>query len=331
MSALKKFCQHTWVLLVTGLIGTVFAQTPGQDAWPTKPLRVVVAGGAGGGGDLLMRLIGQQLSLSLKQPVIIDNKPGGSGALATRDVMAQAADGHTLLFTPAAYTVMAQAMPKKPPYDVLKDLTPVAQVGAGGVYLATSTDFPAGNMKEFVAHVKANPDKYSYASFGIGSSGHLVMAALENQTGMKLNHVPYKAMTAILTDLQNGNVKIAFVDTTSSTALVKAGKIKIMGVSGSARTVALPDIATMTEQGFKFNTDGWYGLFAPRGTPAATVARLNKEINRILVSPDMTARFAQLNLSHPPLKSPEQFAQTLRDDLKAWSKIVDDNHITPED
>lgn len=327
MNTLNTFSRCALLWLAVGL--TCMAQA--QDTWPTKPLRVVVAGGAGGGGDLLMRMIGQQLSVSLKQPVIIDNKPGGSGALATRDVMAQPADGHTLLFTPAAYTVMAQAMPKKPPYDVLKDLTPVAQVGAGGVYLVTSADFPADNMKAFVAHIKANPDKYNYASFGIGSSGHLVMAALENQTGMKLNHVPYKAMTAILTDLQNGTVKIAFVDTTSSTQLIKAGKIKAMGVSGTARTVALPDIPTMTEQGFRFNTDGWYGLFAPRGLPTAIASKLNKEVNRILVSPDLSARFLQLNLSNPPLKTPEQFAQTLREDLKAWSKIVEDNHITPED
>lgn len=327
MNKPNTFSRRALLLVAVGL--TCAAQA--QDTWPTKPLRVVVAGGAGGGGDLLMRMIGQQLSVSLKQPVVIDNKPGGSGALATRDVMTQAADGHTLLFSPAAYTVMAQAMPKKPPYDVLKDLTPVAQVGAGGVYLVTSPDFPAGNMKEFVAHIKANPDKYNYASFGIGSSGHLVMAALENQTGMKLNHVPYKAMTAILTDLQNGTVKIAFVDTTSSTPLIKAGRIKVMGVSGSARTVALPDIPTMTEQGFKFNTDGWYGLFAPKGTPVAITGRLNKEINRILVSPDLAARFLQLNLSNPPLKTSEQFAQTLREDLKAWSKIVEDNRITPED
>jgi len=138
-------------------------------------------------------------------------------------------------------------------------------------------------------------------------------------------------MTAILTDLQNGTLKIAFVDTTSSTQLLKAGKIKAMGVSGTGRTVALPDIPTMTEQGFRFNTDGWYGLFAPKGLPAAITSKLNKEVNRILVSPDLSARFLQLNLSNPPIKTPEQFAQTLREDLKSWSKIVEDNHITPED
>jgi len=302
-----------------------------RDAWPAKPIRVVVAGAPGGGTDLLMRVIGQQMSVSLKQPVIIENKPGGNGVLAAKDMLSSAADGHTLLFTASAFTVMAQAMPRKPPYDVLRDFTPVAQVGAGGVYLVTRADFPAANMKEFVAHVKAHPDEYSYASFGIGSSGHLVMAALANQTGMKLNHVPYRAMTTILTDLQNGNVKIAFVDTTSSTPLIKAGRIKAMAVSGSGRTIALPDIPTLTEQGFRFDTDGWYGLFAPKGTPEPVIAALNKEVNRILASPELKERFLQLNLANPPLKTPEQFARTLRDDLRIWSKIVQDNHITPEE
>lgn len=301
-----------------------------ESPWPQKPIRVVVAGAPGGGSDVLMRLIGLQLSKALKQPVIIDNKPGGNGVLSARDAMSSPADGHTLLFTAAAFTVMAQAMPVKPPYDVTRDFAPVAQVGAGGVYLVTSRDFPANNLKELVAHVKANPGKYNYASFGIGSSGHLVMAALGNQHGFQLNHVPYKAMMAIFGDLQNGNIPIAFVDTTSSTALIKSGRIKVMGVSGTGRTVALPEVPTLSEQGFKFDTDGWYGVFAPPGTPTSVIAALNAEINRILVSPELQERFLQLNLSNPPLKTPEQFAQTIRDDLKVWTRIVQDNHITPE-
>ncbi|MFO1219325.1 MAG: tripartite tricarboxylate transporter substrate binding protein [Burkholderiaceae bacterium] len=316
--------------IVIALAACAAGTLRGEAPWPNKPIRIVVAGAPGGGADPLMRVIGQQMAKTFKQPVIVDNKPGGNGVLSAKDVLASPADGHTLLFTAAAFTVMAQAMPGKPPYDVTRDLAPVAQVGAGGIYLVTSNDFPAANMKEFVAHVKANPGRYNYASFGIGSSGHLVMAALQNRHGLELNHVPYKAMTGILGDLQNGNVPIAFVDTVSSTPLIKAGKIKVMGVSGTGRTVALPDVPTLTEQGFKFDTDGWYGVFAPAGTPAPVIAALNAEINRIVVSPELKERFAQLNLANPPLKSPEQFGQTVRDDLKVWSRIVQDNRITPE-
>ncbi|HEY1091267.1 MAG TPA: tripartite tricarboxylate transporter substrate binding protein, partial [Burkholderiaceae bacterium] len=183
-----------------------------QNAFPSKPIRIVAAGAPGGGMDLLARLIGDQLQRALKQPVIIENKPGGNGAIAASAVLHAPADGHTLLMTAAAFTVMAQAMPGKHAYDITRDLAPVAQIGSGGVFLVVAPDFPAKDMKELVARVKASPDNYAYASFGVGSTGHLVMAALQEQTGMRINHVPYKGMQQIFGDLMNGTIKIGFVD-----------------------------------------------------------------------------------------------------------------------
>lgn len=302
-----------------------------QSSFPSKPIRIVAAGAPGGGMDLLARLIGDQMQRALKQPVIIENKPGGNGAIAASSVLHAPADGHTLLMTAAAFTVMAQAMPGKHSYDVTRDLAPVAQIGSGGVFLVVAPDFPAKDMKELVSLIKANPDKYAYASFGIGSTGHLVMASLQEQTGMKINHVPYKGMQQIFGDLMNGTVKIAFVDVSASLPHIRAGKFRALAVSGSGRMPASPEIATMSEQGFKFDTDGWFAMFAPKNTPAATVDVLNREIANALASPELQARLLQLNLAKAPRKTPAQFGETVREDLKTWTKIVQDNHIRAED
>lgn len=324
-------CRRRSFVAALACAGLVPALAAAQDPFPGKPIKIVAAGAPGGGLDLIARLIGDRLQQSLAQPVIIDNKPGGNGVIAAKAVIGAPADGHTLLMTAASFTVMAQAMPKKPPYDVIRDLEPVAQIGSGGVFLVVAPDFPARNMQELVALIKAQPDQHSYASFGVGSSGHLVMAALQNQTGMKINHVPYKAMQQIFTDLMGGNIRIGFVDVTSSLPLIRTGKIRALAVSGSSRMPASPDIPTMTEQGFRFDTDGWFAMFAPKGTPAAVTATLNREIANALAAPELQARLLQFNMANPPRKTPEQFGQTVREDLKAWTRIVRDNHITPED
>ena len=301
-----------------------------QDPFPSKSVRIVAPGAPGGGMDLLARVIGDHRQRTLKQPVIVDNRPGGNGVIAANAVLNAPADGYTLLLTAASFTVMSQAIAKKPAYNVTRDLMPVAQIGSGGVFLVVSPSFPAKTMKELVDLVKAEPDKHSYASFGVGSSGHLVMAALENQTGMRINHVPYKGMQQILGDLMNGNVKIGVVDVSSSLALIKAGKIRPLAVSGSARMPASPDVPTMTAQGYRFDTDGWFALFAPKNTPPAVVSVLNREVADALAAPELKARLLQLNLANAPRKTPEQFAQTVRDDLKVWTKIAQDNKITPD-
>ncbi len=313
--------------LACTLVGTTALA---QDPFPSKSIRIVAAGAPGGGMDLLARVIGDHMQRTLKQPVIIDNRPGGNGVIAANAVLNAPADGYTLLLTAASFTVMSQAIAKKPAYDVTRDLVPVTQIGSRGVFLVVSPSFPAKTMKELVDLVQAEPDKHSYASFGVGSSGHLVMAALENQTGMRINHVPYKGMQQILGDLMNGNVKIGVVDVSSSLALIKAGKIRPLAVSGSARMPASPDVPTMTEQGYRFDTDGWFALFAPKNTRPAVVSVLNREVADALAAPELKARLLQLNLANAPRKTPEQFAQTVRDDLKVWTKIAQDNKITPD-
>ena len=196
--------------------------------------------------------------------------------------------------------------------------------------LVVTSDFPVKTLREFVDLVKANPNKYNYGSWGVGSGGHLAMEALKMQAGIKLNHVPYKTIPLILNDLIGGQINIGFVDSTTSLVHIRSGKLRPLVCSGTRRGPALPDLPTMTEAGYKFDVDAWFAMFAPAGTPMPIVRRLNEEINRILLLPDMRARFTALNMPEPPVKSVDQFAQTVRDDIVAWGAVIKAADIKPE-
>jgi tripartite-type tricarboxylate transporter receptor subunit TctC len=309
------------------LCASAFAQ---QAAYPVRPITLVVGNAPGSGGDLLCRLFANGLSASLKQPVIVDNKMGANSAIAGNAVARAKADGYTLLFGNASGTVINQAVQKAMPFDALNDLVPVAQVGAGGVALVATPDVPATGMRDFIALAKANPGRYDYATWGVGTSGHLVMEWLARNRGMVLNHVPYKSITAIAQDLQGGVVRVGFLDVASSMPLVKAGRLKILGITGSLRSPGMPDAPLMSEQGVDFTTDGWYGFFAPKGTPAALVSLLNQEVNRLLTSDAMREKLLQLNIANAPLKSPQEFARTVREDHAVWEQIARSANIRIE-
>ena len=310
------------------LLGVPVARA--QPAWPSRPVRLVVPSGPGGPTDTFARLFAEQFARAFGAQFVIDNKPGANGIIGN-DIVAKAApDGHTLLFTYAAAVAVNHALQPKLPYDALKDLQPIAQIGAGGNLLVVTADFPARTLREFVDLVKANPDKYDYASWGVGSGGHLAMEALKMQAGIALRHVPYKTVPQIFPDLFGGVIKVAFVDTTTSLPHIRSGKIRPLVTSGSRRVPALPELPTLSEAGYRFDVDAWYGMFAPAGTPMAIVRRLNEEVNRFLVSPEMRSRFASLNMAEPPIKSVEQFAQTVRDDVQAWSAVIRAANIKPE-
>lgn len=298
-----------------------------QEAYPSRPITLVVGNSAGSGGDLLCRMIAGGLSSALKQPVIVENRVGANSAIASQAVVRAKPDGYTLLFGNASSTVINQAVQKAMPFDARTDLTAIAQVGAGGVVLVATPDFPANGMKEFIATAKANPGKYDYASWGIGTSGHLVMEWIAHHRDIKLNHVPYKSISAIAQDMQGGMVRIGFMDVATAMPLVKQGRLKVLGLTGSLRSPGLPAAPLMAEQGVEFTTDGWYGLFGPKGMPAPVVALLNQEVNRLLTSSAMRERLLQLNVADAPVKSPEEFAKTVKDDLNVWEQIARSGNI----
>ena len=321
--------QFSLAAAATGMAPLAMAQA---SEWPkARPVRIIATGVAGAGTDVYARLFAEQYSRTFGQSFIVENKPGANGAIGNDYVAKAAPDGYTLLWSYAAAVVVNHALMPKMPYDAIKDLQPIAQVGSGGNLLMVAPDLPVKDLKEFVALVKASPGKYDYGSWGIGSGGHLSMEALAFQAGLKMNHVPYKATAALAQDMMGGVIKIAFLAVETAQVVQKAGKGKPIAISGTRRAPNMADIPTMTEQGYKFDIDAWYCLMAPAGTPLPIVRRLNEETNRLLQDPAMGQRLTALNFSMPaPIKSVDQFAQTIRDDIDAWTKVIKAANIKPE-
>ncbi|MEM5275245.1 tripartite tricarboxylate transporter substrate binding protein [Cupriavidus taiwanensis] len=298
-----------------------------QDAWPARPIQMVVASSAGSGTDALARLLAQRLSVSLKQPVVVDNRPGGSGVVGTSFVVKAPPDGYTLLYTTASNMVIAPAVLKTIPYDPKKSLVPIAETAEGGVVLLVSNDLPVHSLPELVRFVKANPDKYGYATWSTGSSGQLTMEWLKKQTGMQTDHVPYRTSNQLLTDLASGVVKIGWTDPGAPIPFLRSGKIRAIAITGNARAPQLPEVKTMGEQGYKFDAVGWFGVFAPAGTNPAILKRLGDEINKVQKAPDLAAAMKTMNFGPPPVTTPEQFREMVGRDLQLWSKIAADARI----
>lgn len=232
----------SFAAVVFSLVAAVWSlQAAAADAWPSRPIRLVIPSAPGTGSDLVGRAMAERLGAALKQPVFVDNKPGGSGLIATRAVMSST-DGHTLLYTNASFTVMLAAMKPDLGIDFNKDLTPVALTAVGGVFLLVNPAFPAQNLKELIAEVKAHPDKYTYGSWGIGSNGHLTMEWLKRQTGMKTEHVAYKSMGTILTEMSTGILQMGWTDPVSSVPFIQTGRVKAIAVNGTVRTPQLPNL-----------------------------------------------------------------------------------------
>ena len=321
-------------LLGAGIAATLAATLAAGNAsaadWPTRPVRIVVASAPGSGGDILARMFGENFAKAWGQAFIVENKVGANGLIGNDAVAKSAPDGYTWLMSYALAVVVNPAMIAKMPYDTLKDLMPVVQVGAGGPLLVVADNFPARNIREFIDYARANAGKINVASFGIGSGGHLALEVLTQAANLKLNHVPYKSVPAIYPDLLGGNIGVAFVDPITVLPHVRSGKLRALMVSATRRPPQLPDVPTMTESGFRWDADTWYGLFAPGGTPLELARRMNQEVNRLMQVPEVRARFASLNLAEAPPRTVEQFTQTVLDDMAAWTRVVRAGNIKAE-
>ena len=323
--------KRRWALAALAASTLAFnATAQGHDTWPSRPITLVVASGPGSGVDIAAREMAQKISIALKQPVVVDNKPGGSGMLAGGTVARAKADGYTLLYSNASFVAVAPAVLKSMSYDPVKDLTPIAQTAAGGILLLVNKDVPANNLKELVALVKANPDKYSYGTWGNGSSGQLTMEWLKKQAGLKIAHIPYKTTPQIMNDLISGVLQVGWSDPGTPVPMIESKQLKGIAVSGNVRVPRTASIATMGEQGHGFDAVGWFGVFGPANLPKAITDRLNAEINKVQKSPEMAKRMEGWNLEPPPAKSPEEFKAIIARDVKLWTSIAKDANISED-
>ena len=312
-------------LLLVGMGASTAAGA--QPAYPSKPVRVVVAFTAGGTTDILARAVTQKMSEALKQPFVIDNKPGGGGNIGTEFVVRAPADGYTLIVNSVGPMAVNQTLYKNLPYDPLTDLVPVVQIADVPNVLVVNPDVPAKTLEEFIAYAKANPNVLNYGSTGVGTSSHLSSYMLSKRIGADTLHVPYKGANA-LTDLMAGRIQFMFATIPSVISHIKAGKLRAIAVSSVKRSRSLPDVPTVEEKGFPgFAAGSWFGFFAPKGTPQPVIALLNKTVNDAL--PSLEAQMIREG-ADPIGGTPAQFGKFTREEYEKWKLIVQASGATAE-
>jgi tripartite-type tricarboxylate transporter receptor subunit TctC len=319
---LRSFARRA---LVAGLAALATGVACAQEAsYPNQPVRIVVPYPAGGATDTLARALAAKLQESWGQTVIVDNKPGASGAIGNDFVAKSAPDGHTVLLAITAI-VQLPAM-KKLPYDVMKDLRPLVQVASTNSAFVVPLTAQASTLKEFIALAKANKGKYDYGSYGVGTSSHIQGSLLNLQAGLDLAHVPYKGAAPLLQDLKGGQLSSAFID--MATLRPHLEGFKVLAVTGAQRNRVLPNVPTFAELGFhSFEPVGWFGLFMPAGVPANVAKKFAAEAERILKLPDVVARIESLGMT-PGNLAGEDFARVVRSDAQVYAKIIKDANIT---
>jgi tripartite-type tricarboxylate transporter receptor subunit TctC len=297
-------------------------------SWPTRSVRIVVPFGAGGATDIYARIVGQHLQAALGQPVVIENRPGGNFAIGTELVAKSPPDGYTLVMITSSHSVIEALGVNRTKYQLMRDLVPVATLSSAEGVLVIHPSLPAANLREFIALTKSKPGQINYASTGNGSMLHLQAKLLESMAGLDMVHVPYKTGGAARVDLLEGRVQAMVHPVTGATALIREGKLRALGTTGSQRSAALPDVPTLAEAGVPgYDVPVIIGLAAPAGTPKPVIDRLSTEINAILKRPDVQEAWAKADSKTLTL-SPEQFGQALEAEITRWGKVIRDAKIT---
>ena len=308
--------------LSLALLGAAGAQA--QTAYPSQPIKFIVPYPAGGATDVLARMVAQKMQDSWQQTVVVENKPGAGGTIGNNLVAKAPADGYTVLFGIVA--LLQQISLMKLPYDPLKDFAPISRVAISPSVFAASTSLPVNNLAELIKLVKANPGKYSFGTYGPGTSAHLQGELLNLQTGMDLLHIPYQGAAPLVTAMLGGQLSTAFMDAGSSRQHFP--KFKLLGVTGSERLSWLPNVPTLKEQGLNsFEPLGWFGMFLPVATPKPVVDKFSLEIQRILKLPDVREKIESMGLV-PGGESQDQFAQVMKSDAEVYARIIRDAKIS---
>jgi tripartite-type tricarboxylate transporter receptor subunit TctC len=319
------------VLLLRGLVcialtlaTTLPVHAQGADGYPSKPIRIVVGYSPGGANDILARLVGQKMTETFGQQVIVENRPGTAAIIGTDAVAKAAPDGYTLLMGASGPIVFNPALYSKLPYSPTRDLTPVSMIGSFPLILVVQSGAPQRTVKELVAYTQANPDKSNYGASA--ASFQLATELLKSKTGMRAEHIPYKGSADSANAVAAGQVLMTLVDSGPVAGPIKGGLLRGLAVTSNKRMAALPEIPTMAEQGIDLQITLWSGLLAPAGTPPAIVQKLQAEVARIVRLPDVRERMAQLGIEAEG-GTAEEFAKVIATEIPLWAALAKTNNI----
>lgn len=316
-------------LIVAACAVLTIPVTAAQAAFPNKAVTLVVPYGAGGSADVMARSLADKLSQSWNVPVLVENRTGANGIVATQSVIRSLADGHTILMHLTGI-IQNASLYKKLRYDAFADLTPVTQIGTQAMGLAVSPQSPHKDVKSLVKALSSETGKGAYGSFGAGSTGHIFGELLRSTAHSTMPHVAYRGEAPMIPEIMTGRVDLGFVSAGTASERGKDGSLRILAVTGPTRQPALPHVPTLDEVGLKgFDLVGWYGLFVPKGTPAATVERIAADTKAALSRPEMVYRFRQLAIE-PKGTTPKEFESIMREDFRRWDDLIKRFNITLE-
>ncbi|MDX3906268.1 MAG: tripartite tricarboxylate transporter substrate binding protein [Pigmentiphaga sp.] len=316
--SMRRTAAHLWTA-VAMVMACATGQAGAADAYPSKPVRVIVPFPAGSSPDIVARYLAGKLAERMGQPFVVDNRAGAGGMLGAEAVAKAPPDGHTMFFMVNSIVTMNQFIYKKLPYDPVKDFAPVSIVAAVPYVLIANKDFPHRTLAQLIAAARAKPASIDYASMGVGGAGHVIMELMTSLAGVRLTHVPYKS--GALVDVIGGQVPLIFQPTTTAIEQVKAGTVIPLGTTGTKRLPALPDTPAIAEVVPGFEADGWQGVEVPAGTPAPIIARLNKEIAAVLALPETKTRFDALGIQARST-SPAEMAGVIAADIDKWGGVI---------
>jgi len=311
------------------LYATVLSCGAFAQAWPSHPIKFIVPYTPGTGMDMIARTVGPKLSERLGQPVVVENKPGASGNIGAEAVAKAAPDGYTVMVT-ANTMLIAASLYRSVPFDPLKDFAPISLAAWGTLLLCANPKTGINSVADLIAQAKANPGRLSYSSPGVGTPHHMSMELFKDLTGTDLLHVPYKGSAGALTDLLSGEISVGFVPIHVATPYVKAGRLRALAVGSTKRHPNAPDLPTLQELGVKgAEVDMWYAFLAPKGTPAAVIAKLDAELRTILSLPELKAGFDKQGMQAAS-STPEELNALMQRDYARWAAVIRKNNITAE-
>ena len=322
-----RILRRSALTLLAGTLALSLGASASAQTYPNKPIRLVVTFPSGGAPDILARLFSEKAQLG--QPVVVDNKPGAGGNIGADFVAKSAGDGYTLVLGTVGTHSINGSLYEKMPYDMVKNFSPVSLIASAPNLLVVNNNVPVKTVPEFVAYLKANPDKLSFGSPGVGTSVHVSGELFKSMTGTKMTHVPYKGRQYAIPDLVGGSIQLMFDNMPSALPMAREGKIRAIAVTTAKRSSAAPEIPTIAESIPGFEATTWFAMFAPAGTPKPVVDKLSAEVQRVFRLPEVAERLKTLGLE-AVLSSPEELAAYQASEISKWTKVVKESGAKAE-